>query len=121
MRNSRIRTTLGTILSIGLACLIWEALARSGLFAPALAPSVVAIGRALVGMLLSGAMLGHTAYTLYRVLSGLLLACLVGVPIGILMGRFRACRALPRSAGERPHADSIVGVGAGFHSLVWSG
>ena len=89
MRNSRIRTTLGTFLSVGLACLIWEAFARSGLFAPALAPSVVVIGRALAGMLLSGAMLGHTAYTLYRVLFGLLLACVVGVPIGILMGRFR--------------------------------
>src|SRR5262249_28232949 len=89
MRHSRIRSALGPIRSIGLACVIWEAFARSGLFAPALAPSVVAIGRALVGMLTSGAMLGHTAYTLYRVLSGLLLACLVGVPIGILMGRFR--------------------------------
>src|SRR5215470_19504545 len=89
MRNSGIRSALGTILSVGLACVIWEAFARSGLFAPALAPSVVAIGRALVGMLTSGAMLGHTAYTLYRVLFGLLLACLVGVPIGILMGRFR--------------------------------
>src|SRR5215475_15212309 len=89
MRDSRVRTVFGTILSIGLACLIWEAFARSGLFAPALAPSVIVIGRALVGMLLSGAMLAHTAYTLYRVLFGLLLACLVGVPIGILMGRFR--------------------------------
>src|SRR5499433_4268636 len=89
MRNSGIRSALGTILSVGLACVIWEAFASSGLFAPALAPSVVAIGRALVGMLTSGAMLVHTAYTLYRVLFGLFLACLVGVPIGILMGRFR--------------------------------
>ena len=84
-----IRTTLGAILSVGLACLIWEGFARSGLFAPALAPSVVVIGRALVGMLLSGAMIGHIAYTLYRVLFGFVLAGLVGVPIGILMGRFR--------------------------------
>src|SRR5256884_8629033 len=87
-RNS-MRSILGAAFSLTVACLIWEGFARSGLFAPALAPSVVAIGRALVGMLLSGAMLGHTAYTLYRVLFGLLLACVVGVPIGILMGRFR--------------------------------
>ena len=58
-KRNLIRSTLGTILSVGLACLIWEAFARSGLFAPALAPSMVMIGRALVGMLLSGAMLGQ--------------------------------------------------------------
>jgi NitT/TauT family transport system permease protein len=75
--------------SVGLACLIWEAFSRSGIFAPALSPSIIAIGRALGGMLFSGAMLGHTAYTLYRVVFGLILACLAGVPIGILMGRFR--------------------------------
>jgi NitT/TauT family transport system permease protein len=84
-----MRTTVGAIISIGLACLVWEGFARSGLFAPALSPYIVAIGRAFGQMLLSGAMLGHTAYTLYRVLFGLLLACLAGVPIGILMGRFR--------------------------------
>jgi NitT/TauT family transport system permease protein len=88
-RRDLIRTTLGAIFSVGLACLIWEAFARSGLFAPALAPSVLVIGRALAGMLLSGAMLSHIAYTLYRVLFGFFLAGLVGVPIGILMGRFR--------------------------------
>jgi NitT/TauT family transport system permease protein len=77
------------MLSVGLACVIWEVFARSGLFAPALSPSIIVIARTLGRMLLSGAMLGHTAYTLYRVLFGLILACLAGVPIGILMGRFR--------------------------------
>jgi NitT/TauT family transport system permease protein len=84
-----IRTTLGGVISIGLACLIWEGFARSGFFAPALAPSVFVIGRTLGQMLLSGAMLWHTVYTLYRVLFGFVLAGVVGVPIGILMGRFR--------------------------------
>ena len=54
---------------MGLACLIWEAFARSGLFAPALAPSIVSIGRPLVGMILSGAMLWHTFYTGFTVFS----------------------------------------------------
>jgi NitT/TauT family transport system permease protein len=83
------RSTFRAVISIGLACLIWEGFARSGLFASALSPSIVVIGRTLGRMLLSGAMLAHIGYTLYRVLSGLLLACLVGVAIGILMGRFR--------------------------------
>src|SRR5713226_3752618 len=89
MRNSSIRSMLGAIISVGIACLIWEGFARSGLFPPVLAPSLVLIGSALGRMVLSGAMLRHTLYTLYRVLFGFLLAGAVGVVIGILMGRFR--------------------------------
>jgi NitT/TauT family transport system permease protein len=84
-----MRPILGAIISVGLASLIWEAFARSGLFAPVLAPSLVLIGSALVRMVLSGAMLRHALYTLYRVLFGFVLASALGVFIGILMGRFR--------------------------------
>jgi NitT/TauT family transport system permease protein len=89
VNRNRLRAALGAGLSVGLACLVWEVFARSGLFAPALAPSLVLIGSALWRMLRSGAILWHTFYTLYRVLAGFLLASLVGVIIGILMGRFR--------------------------------
>ncbi len=84
-----IRAMVGALCSVGLACLIWEAFARSGLFPPVLAPSVVLIGSALGRMVLSGAMLRHALYTLYRVLFGFILAGVTGVLIGILMGRFR--------------------------------
>jgi NitT/TauT family transport system permease protein len=87
-RNS-MRSILGAAFSLTVACLIWEGFARSGLFAPALAPSVVLIGSALGRMVLSGAMLRHALYTLYRVVFGFVLAGAVGVSIGILMGRFR--------------------------------
>jgi NitT/TauT family transport system permease protein len=40
-------------------------------------------------MILNGAMLRHALYTLYRVLFAFMLASVVGVFIGILMGRFR--------------------------------
>ncbi len=76
-------------MSVGLACLIWEGFARSGLFPKALAPSIVVIGSTLGQMLVSGAMLRHTFYTLYRVVFGFVLAGLFGTPLGILMGRFR--------------------------------
>ena len=89
MNRSLARTALGAVLSVGLACLIWEGFARSGLFPPALAPSLILIGSALWRTVLSGAMIRHTLYTLYRVLFGFILAGLLGVPIGILMGRFR--------------------------------
>ena len=40
-------------------------------------------------MLLDGSMFGHAAATLYRVLFGFGLAVAVGLPLGVLMGRFR--------------------------------
>ena len=89
MRNSSLRSILGAIISVGLACLIWEGLARSGLFPPVLAPSLFSIGSALGRMILNGAMLRHALYTLYRVLFGFALAGALGLVIGILMGRYR--------------------------------
>ena len=79
------RRTMGVLL-IGL---LWELLARSGVFPQALAPTVETITAALVGMIVNGALAWHLIFTLYRVLSGLLLAAAVGIPLGMLMGRFR--------------------------------
>jgi NitT/TauT family transport system permease protein len=81
-----LRRSMGLVL-VGL---LWEIVARSGLFPPALAPTVETIGSALARMTLDGTLLWHLLFTLYRVLSGLLLATVVGIPLGMLMGRFRA-------------------------------
>lgn len=72
-----------------LAALLWEVFARSRLFPPALAPTVEAIAGALGRMALDGTLMWHVLFTLYRVLSGLLLAAVVGIPLGMLMGRWR--------------------------------
>jgi NitT/TauT family transport system permease protein len=69
--------------------LAWEAFARSRLFASVLTPTVGTIVVALGRMVLDGSLFGHVAITLYRVLSGLVLASVVGVPLGMLMGRWR--------------------------------
>ena len=84
-----VRSVLRGAFSLGLAGLIWEGFARSGLFAPALTPSLIAIGFTLGEMVLNGTMPRHVLYTLYRVFSGLILAGCIGLPIGLLMGRFR--------------------------------
>jgi NitT/TauT family transport system permease protein len=89
LTSNSMRPILGAAFSLTVACLIWEGFARSGLFAPALAPSIVLIGSAFGRMVLSGAMIWHALYTLYRVVFGFVLAGIVGVFIGILMGRFR--------------------------------
>ena len=78
----------GTLVSFGLAALVWEALARSGLFPAVATPSLLAIGAALVAMIADGTLFVHVLYTLYRIVVGLALAAIVGVPLGMLMGRF---------------------------------
>jgi NitT/TauT family transport system permease protein len=75
--------------TILLAMLAYEVVARSGIFAAALVPTVPAIMKTLFSMLADGSMLQHTFYTLYRVLFGFGLAMVVGIPLGILMARFR--------------------------------
>ncbi len=47
------------------------------------------VWNALVTALLDGSMIAHAASTLYRVLVGLALAVVVGLPLGILMGRWK--------------------------------
>jgi NitT/TauT family transport system permease protein len=78
----------GTLAVLGAAA-VYEAMARSGYFAPALLPTLPTIGRTLTAMVVDGSMLEHAAFTLYRVMFGFGLAVVVGLPLGILMGRFQ--------------------------------
>src|SRR6185503_19789103 len=72
-----------------LAAALYEALARSGWFAPALMPTLPKVAAALVAALADGSMIAHAAATLYRVLFGLALAIVAGLPLGILMARWK--------------------------------
>src|SRR5438445_3765463 len=65
----------------------WAVAARSGLWSPLLFPSLVSIAHEL-GLLLSRAdRLIDAWYSLYRALGGFALAAVVGVALGMLMGR----------------------------------
>jgi len=72
------------------AALAYEAAARSGVFPPALLPPLPTVGRTMVATIRDGSMLLHAGHTLYRVAVGLALAIAMGLPLGILMGRFAA-------------------------------
>ncbi|MBI2206758.1 MAG: ABC transporter permease [Candidatus Rokubacteria bacterium] len=90
MSRGLARFFAGAVASFGLAAVVWEAFAWSGLFSPALSPSLRVIVPTLVGMVSSGMIFLHIGYTLYRILWGLALALLLGIPVGLLMGRFKA-------------------------------
>jgi NitT/TauT family transport system permease protein len=76
--------------SIMTAAALYEIAARSGVFPPALLPTLPKIAQTLIDTTLDGSMLEHAASTLYRVFAGLALAVAFGLPLGIWMGRSRA-------------------------------
>ena len=102
--SDRARSYLRAALTVLLAAALYEALARSGWFAPALMPTLPRVASALASSLADGTMIAHALSTLYRVLFGLALAVVAGLPIGILMGRFRAVEnfVLPLASALMP-------------------
>jgi hypothetical protein len=68
---------------------IWEAVAHAGLFPPRFFPPLEAIAAVFARLTISGVLPHHALDTLARLSAGFALAALVGVTIGILMGRSR--------------------------------
>ena len=89
-QGQRTRSLIRAVLTLAAAAAIYETLARSGYFAPALLPTIPAIAHTLYAMLADGTMIEHATFTLYRVMFGFSLAVVVGLPLGILMARFAA-------------------------------
>lgn len=89
MTANRIRSIRRGATGIVLAAALYEGVARSGAFAPALMPTLGTVAQTFTGMILDGSMFVHAAATLYRVLFGFGLAVATGLPLGVLMGRFR--------------------------------
>jgi ABC-type nitrate/sulfonate/bicarbonate transport system permease component len=87
MSRPRLRSLAGPLIAFVLAGTAWELFARSGALPPAIAPSLAAIAAAAGRMAASGALLVHAGFTLARLAAGLAGAALVGVPVGLLMGR----------------------------------
>lgn len=104
-RNAeQLRSYRRAIVTIALAALCYELIARSGYFPPVLVPTLPKIAATLWRTLLDGTMLAHAGFTLYRVLFGFGLAIVVGVPLGIMMARYRPVQnfVLPLASALMP-------------------
>jgi NitT/TauT family transport system permease protein len=88
-RSERARSAYRGGLTLLVAAALYEATARSGAFPPALMPTLPRVADTLWTLTADGTLPEHALFTMYRVLAGLALAMLVGLPLGILMGRFR--------------------------------
>ena len=76
----------GIIPLLGLL-ILWEVLARSGLYSAALLPTPGEVGRVLINE--APSLLKHTEASLARVTFGVALAFVTSVPLGLLIGRFK--------------------------------
>jgi NitT/TauT family transport system permease protein len=89
MSGERARSASRAAVTLIVAAALYEAVARSGFFPAVLLPTLPTVVRALISALSDGSMLNHALHTLYRVMLGFGLAAAIGMPLGILMGRFR--------------------------------
>jgi len=87
--RKRTRSFIRATITLACAAALYEALARSGHFAPALMPTLPAIFKILFASFADGSMIEHAGFTLYRVMLGFSLSIVVGLPLGILMARFQ--------------------------------
>jgi NitT/TauT family transport system permease protein len=83
------RSFVRAAITLAAAAAFYEAVAYSGFFPRVLLPTIQSILATLYTTLTNGTMFEHAGATLYRVLFGFSLAIAVGLPLGILMARFK--------------------------------
>ena len=93
-RWSSLVSTVFPFLVIGA---LWDIVAHLGVFPPRLFPPLEDVAAALVRLTVAGILPHHAAATMLRLLAGFALAAIVGVTLGIAMGRSRLAEdaALP--------------------------
>jgi ABC-type nitrate/sulfonate/bicarbonate transport system permease component len=98
---------------------LWEFVAHLEIFPTRLFPPLETIGAAFLRLTISGVLPLHAAETVLRLLTGFALAALVGVSIGIAMGRWRLAEdlALPLVSMGAP----IPGIAYAPLFLLWFG
>src|SRR5690349_9837130 len=89
-RASRVRALAARIVPVGVLLLAWELTARTGFVNPYVFPPVSEIVVRWAALVADATMLGPLWDTLWRALLGLGMAIVVGVPLGLAMGRIRA-------------------------------
>lgn len=81
-------------LTFALIIIAWAVLARCSGWSAQVFPDPITVAMGLWELTLNGTLLKHTVASLFRVTVGFYLAVLLGVPLGILLGRISTIRHL---------------------------
>jgi NitT/TauT family transport system permease protein len=87
--GERWRSVWRNIFPFLVVAAIWETIAWSGLFPVRLFPRLETVAVTFYELTMSGILLKHTAETLLRLFAGFAVAGVIGIAVGILMGRSR--------------------------------
>ncbi|MEQ9358697.1 ABC transporter permease [Coleofasciculus chthonoplastes] len=82
------------VLSIGIPFGLWWLVSHSGWVEPLFLPTPENVWQAIVSLWTSGDLPQDILASVFRVLSGFLLAALISIPLGTFMGTFASIRAL---------------------------
>jgi len=84
-----MRRTITAILVFAALLAIWEALVRAGIWSPVLVPSPLEVGRYLAEAIGDGSLVAASWVTLKRLLLGYVVSLVIGLPLGLLLARFK--------------------------------
>ena len=97
LQNLELREYLISCASVTVMFALWVFVTETGIANELFLPGPVAIYEAFTRVLFDGyqgsTLIEHVGTSLYRILSGFGLACLVGIPLGIAMGMSRSVHA----------------------------
>jgi NitT/TauT family transport system permease protein len=87
--GERLRLIARNLFPFAVVGAIWEIIAWAGVFPRRLFPTLEEVAASFVHLTITGILPHHAIETVIRLLSGFALAALIGVTIGVLMGRSR--------------------------------
>lgn len=91
--SARGRAVLGFGMFV-IVGLIWSAFTQSGIVKPIFLPGPVAVAQRLVEQVQSGQLWSDIGVSVVRIMSAFVIAAIVALPLGLLMGRIRAFESL---------------------------
>jgi NitT/TauT family transport system permease protein len=87
--RERLRTVWRNVFPFLVVGAIWEIIARAGVFPRRLFPTLDEVASSFIELTLNGILPMHAVETIGRLLSGFAIAAVIGLTIGIAMGRSR--------------------------------
>lgn len=87
--SENLRVVARNLFPFVVVAVIWEIIARVGIFPRRLFPTLEEIAASFYKLTITGILPHHAIETVIRLLSGFTIAAIIGVTIGVLMGRSR--------------------------------